>query len=71
MEVLVLRTSVVSVDQVKFLKPILDQRAGRGQWNFALDDCDHILRIVSGRMTVNDARQLLAQHGFLCSELED
>ena len=47
MEVLVFKTSVQSYENVDRLKPHLDALAGQGKWNFALDDCDRILRIVS------------------------
>jgi hypothetical protein len=40
MEVLVFKTTVSTPENVKMLKPLLDSSAGRGKWNFALDDCD-------------------------------
>lgn len=71
MEVLVFKTSVESSQHVKALRPLLDSVAGRGRWNFALDDCDKILRIVSGRLTPQVAIRLLNEHGYECAELED
>ena len=47
MEVLVFSTSVESRDHVDVLAPLLNSVVGDGRWNFALDDCDRILRIVS------------------------
>jgi hypothetical protein len=70
MEVLVFSTSVQSTDQVKTLAPKINSLAGRGQWNFALDDCDKILRIVSDKVKPQVAIQLLKQHGFDCRELD-
>lgn len=71
MEVLVFKTSVDSPQGVKVLKPLLDSVAGRGRWNFALDDCDKILRITSVKVTPQTAIQLLNENGYECSELED
>lgn len=71
MEVLVFKTSVDSIQQVQKLGPLLDSVAGEGQWNFALDDRDKILRIVSTQLSASVAERLLRQHGFECKELED
>lgn len=70
MEVLVFKTSVETSQHVRSLKPLLDSAAGKGQWNFALDDCDRILRIVSG-VDPASAINLLKQNGYECVELED
>lgn len=71
LHVLVFKTSVQSMEAVKKLRPELNKAAGRGKWNFALDDCDRILRISSKKLTVSDTESLLHQHGFECSELDD
>ncbi len=71
MEVLVFKTSVESPESVKRLKPLLDSFAGKGRWNFALDDCDKILRIVSPTASPKAAIQLLTNYGFSCAELEN
>jgi hypothetical protein len=71
MEVLVFKTSVETPQSVKTLKPLLDSVAGRGRWNFALDDCDKILRIASVKVKAHVAIQLLNEKGYECAELED
>lgn len=71
MEVLVFKTSVETPQHIKSLKPLLDSAAGKGRWNFALDDCDRILRIVSTGMDPVTAIALLNEHGYECAELED
>ncbi|NOS93325.1 MAG: hypothetical protein HOP30_15510 [Cyclobacteriaceae bacterium] len=70
MEVLVFATSVQSTEQVKTLAPQINSLAGRGRWNFALDDCDKILRIASDRVQPQQAVALLEKYGFKCSELD-
>jgi hypothetical protein len=69
MNVLVFSTSVQSIEQVQSLKPKIDSLAGNGKWNFALDDTDRILRIVSSSVKPQLAIQLLNQYGFECHEL--
>lgn len=71
MNVLVFKTSVETKEGIKRLKPSLDALAGNGQWNFALDDCDKILRIKSQTVHPVMAQKLLQECGFSCSELED
>lgn len=71
MEVLVFSTSVQSMEQVRTLKPKIDLLAGKGRWNFALDDIDKVLRIVSDGIEPQLAIHLLNQHGFECRELKD
>jgi len=71
MEVLVFTTSVQSTDQVKSLAPLIDSLAGENRWNFALDDRDKILRIVSDKVNPTAAIHLLKQNGYRCQELQD
>lgn len=71
MDVLVFKTSVQTPQHVRLLKPLLDSTAGKGKWNFALDDCDRILRIVSTHVHPAAAINLLNQQGYECAELKD
>ncbi len=71
MEVLVFKTSVDTPQSVKTLRPLLDSVAGKGRWNFALDDCDRILRIASMKINAQAAISLLNDNGYECAELED
>jgi hypothetical protein len=71
MEVLVFSTSVQSQDQVKILTPKINSLAAKGLWNFALDDHDKILRIVSDDVNSLQAIGLLKEYGFECQGLTD
>ena len=71
MEVLVFSTSVRSTEEVQSLAPYIDSLAGKNRWNFALDDCDKILRIASDQVSANAAIDLLNECGFHCEELAD
>lgn len=68
--VMVFKTSVASPLAVATLAPVLNQAAGSGNWNFALDDCDRILRIKSA-VPAELAISILNESGFECVELED
>lgn len=70
MEVQVYKTSV-SKDQVKNLEPLLDKIIGKGSWNFALDDCDRILRMEADRTMALRVAMVLHSYGFQCEELEN
>jgi len=71
MEVLVFRTSITSYSSIATVAPALDAMAGHGNWNFALDDCDRILRIVSTSVDPSLAIFVMNELGYECSELED
>jgi hypothetical protein len=68
--VLVFSTSVESTIQVHHLASFLNSFAGEGAWNFALEDPDRILRIVSDDVNPSAAIELLREHGYECKELE-
>jgi hypothetical protein len=65
MEVLVFKEGVRKVGNE------LDSLAGSGTWNFALDDCDKVLRIVSNSIRPEMAIKVLNDSGFECRELLD
>jgi len=71
MNVLVFKTTVETPEQIKQLKPGLDQLAGNDGWNFDLSDCDKILRIKSPHVRADNTITLLGRLGFDCAELED
>lgn len=70
MNVLVFKTSVNDPLLVVALKPSLDCLVGEGKWNFDLNDCDKILRIVAPTVKPDAAIRLMAQFGVHCDELE-
>jgi hypothetical protein len=71
MEVMVFKTTVETPIGVRQLKPKLDSMAGSNKWNFALDDCDRILRVLSATIHPQQVIHLLKDNGFQCIELED
>ncbi len=66
----VFKTSVKTEDQVKKLKPHINNILPKEKWSFDLEDCDKILRIDSEKNTVLKIVDLLNIHRFNCEELE-
>ena len=70
MDILVFVTNVADVRAVRRVQPLLTAVPAIADWNFDLDDCDHILRIVSNNLPARDVESLLQTAGFDCRELE-
>lgn len=71
MHVLVFRTSVPDEQSAQLATPVLNSLAGKGHWNFALDDCDKILRITAPHVNAERTVFVMNQLGFECNELAD
>ena len=68
----VFRTSVETNEQVLTFQAALNEKLGNAEWNFDLDDCDHILRVANGdARTATHCTEILHANGFLCEELRD
>lgn len=70
MDVLVFVTSVCDSKAVNKVQPLLSSVPAISQWNFDLEDCDHILRVVSNQLSPRKVESLLNGAGFDCYELE-
>ncbi|SFF54329.1 hypothetical protein SAMN04488541_105226 [Thermoflexibacter ruber] len=67
----VFKTSVQSQKEVKNLTAFLDSMIGKGNWNFDLEDCDKILRLVSSnRETINSIIEHFNANNIEIIELE-
>jgi cell fate (sporulation/competence/biofilm development) regulator YmcA (YheA/YmcA/DUF963 family) len=71
MDVLVFATNVTSERQVSKVRALLTNLPAVTDWNFDLDDCDHILRVVSRNVSPRDIEILLQAEGLHCNELAD
>jgi hypothetical protein len=70
MDVLVFSTSVKEPRQVNKVTTLLTKVTAIKQWNFDLDDCDNILRIVGSGLSPRYIESLLQKAGINCQELE-
>jgi len=70
MDVMVFVTSVYNRKAVNKVQPLLTAVPAIAQWNFDLEDCDHILRVVANNLSPRSVESLLQSVGFDCRELE-
>ncbi|WP_221284607.1 hypothetical protein [Mucilaginibacter sp. SP1R1] len=70
MEVLVFSTSVKEQRQVSKVTTLLTKVPAIAQWNFDLEDCDNILRIVATGLSPQYIELLLQKAGIYCQELK-
>ncbi|HMC84885.1 MAG TPA: hypothetical protein VKI61_05140 [Chitinophagaceae bacterium] len=71
MEVLILKTNIRYMKQVKTVAPLLDGRDNISRWNIDLEDIDKVLRIESNDIELTEIVQLIQDAGFHCEELAD
>ncbi|MEJ6982582.1 hypothetical protein WG906_19100 [Pedobacter sp. P351] len=71
MNILVFKTSITAKEEILQVSPLLDAVPTIKHWNFDLDDCDNILRIVSNNLDPELIESLLETAGFKCQELAD
>ena len=70
MDILIFTTSVTAPEQVSRVQPLLTRIPTIEDWNFDLDDCDNILRVVAQDVSPRYIEALLQEAGFDCVELE-
>ncbi|WDF56337.1 hypothetical protein [Mucilaginibacter sp. KACC 22063] len=70
MNIMVFKTSVTKAREVSRVKALLTVPAIKN-WNFDLDDCDRILRVITDQFSPRDIESMLQGAGFACQELED
>lgn len=70
MPVLIFKTSVNKAREVSRVKTLLTIPTIK-HWNFDLDDCDRILRVITDQLSPRYIESLMQSAGFICQELED
>jgi cell fate (sporulation/competence/biofilm development) regulator YmcA (YheA/YmcA/DUF963 family) len=69
MNVLVFKTNVTTAQQVSSVQNLLTAMADIKQYNFDLEDCDNVLRVVSNNLEAQTISRALQVAGFSCEEL--
>ena len=70
MNIHIFTTNVTIPAEVVAVKPLLTSEPAITDWNFDLEDCDHILRVVSDdNVSPRYIEGLLNKAGFVCEEL--
>jgi len=70
MKILVFKTNIKSKEQTKEVSHLLNAIPAVENFNFDLEDCDKILRIVANDRFPRPIETLLAEVGIECKELE-
>lgn len=70
MEILIFKTNVSSKKKVNKVGQLLVLVPAIIQWNFDLDDCDKVLRIVATKLKPGSVIALLRDAGFNCQVLD-
>jgi cell fate (sporulation/competence/biofilm development) regulator YmcA (YheA/YmcA/DUF963 family) len=70
MNLTIYKTSVETTTQVQHIRTLLDQLPLVTQWNFDLDDCDNILRIISRDLQPSVICTMLQAAGYNCETME-
>ncbi|WP_341225573.1 hypothetical protein [uncultured Arcticibacterium sp.] len=68
--ILVFKTTVETDEDIRKLKPKLDDLSADLEWNFDLEDCDKVLRVEGFCISPMAIINLLAESSFECEELE-
>lgn len=67
--VLVFKTNINSLIQLKKLGQVLKSKKGIQKWNIDLEDKDRVLRIETDRFTEPHVVNLLKPHSIYCEDL--
>lgn len=70
-EVLILKTDIKDKRDVASIAPVLEQHPNIHRWNVDTDDIDHVLRIESTAIGVDEIISKLQQVGYHGEELPD
>jgi len=69
MDILVFSTSVSDRRQINEVSPLLTAIKAIKDWNFDLEDCDHVLRVVANNISPRYIESVIQTAGFNCVEL--
>lgn len=67
--IFIFRTSVKLKEEISDISNHIDQIDGILEWNFDLEDCDNILRIVANRDVVNEVCKKLNFLNYVCEDI--
>lgn len=69
--ILVFKTNITNVTQVDNLKSVFNSFENIEDWSIDMEDCDHVLRVISDGIATDDVIRCLRKEGFYCEELTD
>ncbi|WP_257668998.1 hypothetical protein [Parapedobacter tibetensis] len=69
-QIFIFKTNVSAQEQVQKVAALLGSMTLIKQWNFDLEDCDRVLRVVSLNLQPALIENLLRQEGIDCEHME-
>jgi hypothetical protein len=70
-QVMVFSTNLRLKKDIRQISPVFDRTAGILRWNIDTQDIDHVLRIETDRLTIQEVIALVTGAGYCCEELPD
>ena len=70
MNILVFKTNVEDVKQVRKLSPFIRNMKGVLKWNIDLHDCDKVLRVEAYGLSPHSIEEIIQRAGYFCKELD-
>lgn len=68
-EISIFKTSITEEKEIQLVKNLLNLIVGKNNWNFDLEDVDHILRIKTNTIVNGFLSKELEKLGIACEEL--
>ena len=68
--ILVFKTNINTLEQIKRTEIILSGRSDIKKWNIDLEDCDKVLRIETSKKEIESVLGILKPYQIYCEELE-
>jgi hypothetical protein len=70
-QVMVFRTNLRLKKDIRQISPVFNRETGILRWNIDTQDIDHVLRIETDRLTMQEVIALVTGVGYCCEELPD
>ncbi|MFI2744204.1 hypothetical protein ACG2LH_15830 [Zhouia sp. PK063] len=71
MHILIFKTNISTLKQLRKIKPLLNSLPNIIRWNIDQEDIDNILRIETEKNISNQIESKLQEEGYYCKELPD
>lgn len=70
MDILVFKTNVKDINQVRKISPHIRNINGVLKWNIDLHDCDKVLRVEAYGLSPHSIEEIIQRAGYFCKELD-
>jgi len=70
MDILVFKTNVKDINQVRKISSHIRNINGVLKWNIDLHDCDKVLRVEADGLSPHSIEEIIQRAGYFCKELD-